>query len=79
MLQNLLKFSDAPETLDATDGIAAAGKTVSAGENCDVTRIFRHFLGLATITNAVTKADLGKLKDWAGTKAGGAWAVEDNV
>ena len=39
--------------------------------------IIRHFLGLAINTTAVVKTDLGKLKDWAGTKAGGAWTVED--
>ena len=62
---------------DNADGITAAGKAVSVGENCDTTKIIRHVLGLAISTDAVAKGDLGKLKDWAGTKAGGTWTVED--
>ena len=62
---------------DNADGLTAVGKAVSAGENCDTTKIIRHVLGLAINTTAVAKGDLGKLKDWAGTKAGGTWTVED--
>jgi hypothetical protein len=62
---------------DNADGITAAGKAVSVGENCDTTKIMRHFLGLVINTDVIAKGDLAKLKDWAGTQAGGAWTVED--
>jgi hypothetical protein len=62
---------------DNADGITAAGKAVSVGENCHTTKIMRHFLGLAINTDVVAKGDLAKLKDWSASKAGGAWTVED--
>ena len=74
-------------TLDNTTSFTPAGSDVKVGNNCANNTMIRYLYGLISdnaitrasqdLTTAMTKNDLGKLKDWIKAQAGGDFTVED--